>query len=217
MLQSLFLRVCRGGTKLCDIAVEEKSFMLVNLAISYECLYGNSTKGEDVGKFMNVWYLLKVWWWTDKYYMKLRSSSIEMNLNCLLTIIEICFSWHAVSACSHLFLVFENRTRSLTLWKSERTLESVSAGVWPKFISRTLPPLASSLANIFKAEVVKTWLYRNLPVCTVLEESSYIISYFFLQINAQNSHFCGVFVLNPCKSYYVSSSNSQGTCVVTKL
>lgn len=45
MSQSLFSRVCRGGTKLCDIAVEEKSFMLVNLAISYECLYGNSTKG----------------------------------------------------------------------------------------------------------------------------------------------------------------------------
>ncbi len=45
MSQSLFLRVCRGDTKLCDIAVEEKSFMLVNLVISYECLYSNSTKG----------------------------------------------------------------------------------------------------------------------------------------------------------------------------
>ncbi len=114
--------------------------------------------------------------------------------------IIICFSWHAVTVCSHLFLVFENRTLSLTLWKSERTLESVSAGVWPQFISCTLPPLASSLASIFKAEAIKTWLYRNLPVCTVLEESSYIISNFFLQINAQNSHFCGVFVLNPCSS-----------------
>ncbi len=114
MLQSLILRVSRGGTKLCDIAVGEKLFMLVNLVIAYECLYGNSAKGGGCREIYEgliftegLMVARQVLHEIDEQFNWDETELFTYHHRVLW--IDGCdekkniFLWHAVSVCSHLF------------------------------------------------------------------------------------------------------------------